>query len=118
MTLYIQIESSSDGGGFSEIEFLLESLHAFLLIAVWELVEGLLAVLIHMISEVVVVVTSDPPGKVHVFLHDCDSFGMKSTQVSIFKDTSEVSFGRFLESDESLCLEAEFRVNVPYNLTH
>ena len=58
-----------------------------------------------------VVFTSDSATEFHVLLHHCDSVGMDSAKVGVFKKTSEVGFGGFLESKQGLGLETEIRVN-------
>ena len=74
--------------------------------------EYLGSILLIQVSEVLVEVSSDPPGKVHVLPHESRSLGVDGTQVGVLEHTGEVGFGGFLKSVESLGLEAEFSIDV------
>ena len=63
-------------------------------------------------------VSSDSPGESHVFLLDRNSVGMDAAQVSIFKDTNEVSFGGLLEGKKGLSLESEVVIDISYYFSH
>ena len=60
-------------------------------------------------------VSSDSPGESHVFFLDRNSVGMNAAQVSIFKDTNEVSFSGFLERKKGLRLESQVVIDISYD---
>ena len=52
--------------------------------------------------------TSDSSSELDVFGHDGNSSSMDGTEIGIFEETDEVSFGGFLESEDGGTLESEF----------
>ena len=58
-------------------------------------------------TEIVVGLTSDSPGELHVLLHDGHSLGVDAAQVGILEDSDQVSLGGFLESEEGLSLASK-----------
>jgi hypothetical protein len=52
--------------------------------------------------------SSNSSGELDVFGHDGDSSGVDGTEIGIFEETDEVSFGGFLESEDGGTLESEF----------
>ena len=55
-------------------------------------------------------ISTDSPGKHHVFLHDGHPLGVDGTQVSVLEETHNVGFCSFLEGNEGLGLESEVLV--------
>jgi len=49
--------------------------------------------------------SSDSAGKLHVLRHYCYTFCMDCAQIGVFEETNEISFGSFLEGENSLSLE-------------
>jgi hypothetical protein len=56
--------------------------------------------------------TADASGELDVLRHDGDTLGVDGAQVGVFKETDEVRFGRFLESEHRRGLETQIRLEV------
>ena len=52
----------------------------------------------------------DAASKLNVFGHDGDTFGVDGTQVGILKQSDQVSFSCFLQSQDSVALEPQIRL--------
>ncbi len=61
--------------------------------------------------------TPDPPGKMKILAHDCDSTGVESTEVNVLEKSYKVGLRGLLKGEESRGLEAEFGVVLPGELT-
>ena len=96
---------------YSDTDFVLEGFHSFLERGVWQRVENLVTSLGHVISVVKVLVSADSSGNVHVLFHHSDAIGMNGTEIGVLEHTCEIGFSRFLESNKSLRLETEVRVD-------
>ena len=94
-----------------------ELLRGFFHVAVGKSVEAG-GILVALVGEVHVVVTSDPSGQEHVGLHESHPLCMERAEIGILEDASEVCFGGLLQSDESLGLEAEVMVDVVADGAH
>ena len=96
---------------YSDTDFALEGFHSFLERGVWQRVENLVAGLGHVVSVVKVLVSADSSGDVHVLFHHSDAIGMDGTEIGVLEHTCEIGFSRFLESNQSLRLETEVRID-------
>ena len=56
--------------------------------------------------------SADSSSELDVLGHDGDSLGVDSTQVGIFEESDQVSFGGFLESHDGRGLEAKISFEV------
>ena len=61
--------------------------------------------------------TTDSSGKLDVLWHNGDTFCVDGTQVSIFKQTNQVSLASFLQSHNGRALESEISLEVLSNFT-
>ena len=88
---------------------LFELMVALLNVEIWKGYEFSLFLLADLTlnTEIVVGLTSDSSGELHVLLHDGHSLGVDAAQVGILENSDQVSLGGFLESDESLSLASK-----------
>ena len=52
-------------------------------------------------------ISSDTAGQLHVFRHDCHTFGVNGAQVRIFEQRDQVCLRRLLQSQDGRTLEAK-----------
>ena len=76
---------------FLDAEVLSEIVHSLWKFCVWERNEILIPSLWNSVDMVVIGVSSNSPGKIHVLFHDGDSLGMDGAQVGVFKNANQVS---------------------------
>lgn len=62
--------------------------------------------------------STDTTGQLHIFQLDRDTLGVHGAQIGILKETHEVSFGRFLKSQDSRGLKADISPDAFINLTN
>ena len=88
---------------------LFELMVALLNVEIWKGYEFSLFLLADLTlnTEIVVGLSSDSPGELHVLLPDGHSLGVDAAQVGILENSDQVSLGGFLESDESLSLASK-----------
>ena len=94
------------------VDLFLEVLLTLFDVGVGQLIEILLASISSGVSEIRVSISSDPSGKLDIFLHDCDSFGMDTAKICIFENSSHVSLCSFLKGEKTLSLESQVGVDV------
>ena len=95
-----------------------ELFHAFWDVSIWKLVECLLSGFWNSINVIVVMISSDSSGELHVFLHDGGSLGVDGAEVGVLEDTDEISLRCFLKGYESLSLESEVLIDRSANVSH
>ena len=61
--------------------------------------------------------TTDATGKLDVFWHDGHPLCMDGTQVGVFKQSHQVSFGSFLECSDGCTLETQVSFEILSNLS-
>lgn len=62
--------------------------------------------------------SANSTSKLDILRHDGNSFGVDSTQVSIFKKSNEIGFGRFLQSKNSSGLKTEIGLEILGNFAN
>ena len=91
--------------------YLLEFLHAFLIVAVWKHVEDFVAALGLKVTVVVEALTTETTSEVEILLHHGHAGGMDGTQVGVLEETGQVALSCLLKSQEGCALEAELGIN-------
>ena len=66
--------------------------HALVNFGVGKTVEDFISFDWVQVSEVILNVSSDSPGKINVFLQNSDSISMNGTKLRVFKKTNKISF--------------------------
>lgn len=61
--------------------------------------------------------SSDPTSELNVLGHDRDSLGMNRTEVGVFEESNEISFGSLLQSQHCSTLESEIILEVLSDLS-
>ena len=62
--------------------------------------------------------TTDTPGQLDVFRHDCDTLSVDGAQVGVLEQTDKVSLAGLLEGHDSRALEAQVCLEVLSDFTH
>ena len=88
-----------------------------LVILVGKLKEMLVSMFFHVVTIVVIIVTSHSSGKLHVLSHDGDSLGMDGAEASILENADEIGLGCLLKGNECLSLESKVVVDVTANVS-
>jgi len=62
--------------------------------------------------------SSNSPGQLNVFWHDCYSLCVDGAQICVFKETDQVSFTGFLKSADGCTLEPEICLEILCDFTY
>lgn len=62
--------------------------------------------------------TTDTTSQLDILGHDCNTLGVDSTQVGVFKETDQVGFGSLLKSKDGRSLESKITLEVLGDLTN
>ena len=95
-----------------------EGSHGRFIIRVRQLDEGLVSVLVHQVTIVVMLVSSKSSGELHVLSHDRHSLGVESAESGIFENADEIGLRCLLQGEESLGLEAEIIIDASGYVPH
>ncbi len=95
-----------------------QHVHLLLFVRVGQLEEDFITSLGLGVTEIMVTIASDSARQFHVFFLDGKSLGVDSAQIGVLEQAHDVGLGGFLESNETLRLEAEVGVKLLGDVTN